>query len=314
MAVVAAGESYAGQYIPMLSREVVEGNIRGEQPHINIKVGSVAQLILWPRLTLWHKQAMCCCRQFAGPFLQHVCKVLSYIYTPWLPTMHARLAGQCCTTAYAVLSTAPSHITHGTMLTTCAHLCLAQGYLIGNGVTDDEFDGNAYLPFAAGKSLITELQLQRAKEACNGSFWEIEGGSRWEDGGLHQGRMRGGCLGHGEGLCKHAGSAASWHCSELVMSLRHMVVQHWPRADAHPNVCPISVTVVSGTLCLPSRCEEIQNELWAGMDNVNIYNILEDCHYEPTTGNMPALKVMPATQSATVLAGCCIQSSRAGCG
>jgi hypothetical protein len=27
-------------YIPMLAREVVEGNIRGQQPHINIKVSS----------------------------------------------------------------------------------------------------------------------------------------------------------------------------------------------------------------------------------------------------------------------------------
>jgi hypothetical protein len=32
------------------------------------------------------------------------------------------------------------------------------------------------------------------------------------------------------------------------------------------------------------RCEEVQNELWSGMDNINIYNILEDCHYEPNTG------------------------------
>lgn len=42
------------------------------------------------------------------------------------------------------------------------------------------FDGNAYLPFAAGKSLISELQLQRAKEACNGSLWETYKGSRYE--------------------------------------------------------------------------------------------------------------------------------------
>jgi hypothetical protein len=42
------------------------------------------------------------------------------------------------------------------------------------------FDGNAYLPFAAGKSLISELQLQRAKEACNGSLWETYQGSRYE--------------------------------------------------------------------------------------------------------------------------------------
>lgn len=83
-------------YIPMLAREVVEGNLRGDKPFINIK-----------------------------------------------------------------------------------------GYLIGNGVTDDVFDGNAYLPFAAGKSLISELQLQRASEACNGNFWDVERGSRWA---RHSGR------------------------------------------------------------------------------------------------------------------------------
>lgn len=35
-----AGESYAGIYVPMLTREVVKGNKRGVKPHINIKVGS----------------------------------------------------------------------------------------------------------------------------------------------------------------------------------------------------------------------------------------------------------------------------------
>lgn len=53
-----------------------------------------------------------------------------------------------------------------------------QGYLVGNGVTDDEFDGNAYMPFAASKSLISQLQLQRATEACKGNFWDVKSGSR----------------------------------------------------------------------------------------------------------------------------------------
>lgn len=39
--VIAAGESYAGIYVPMLTREVVKGNKRGVKPHINIKVGYV---------------------------------------------------------------------------------------------------------------------------------------------------------------------------------------------------------------------------------------------------------------------------------
>jgi hypothetical protein len=53
-----------------------------------------------------------------------------------------------------------------------------QGYLVGNGVTDDEFDGNAYLPFAAGKSLISELTLARASQACGGHFWNGTRGSK----------------------------------------------------------------------------------------------------------------------------------------
>jgi serine carboxypeptidase-like clade 1 len=54
-----------------------------------------------------------------------------------------------------------------------------QGYLIGNGVTDDVFDGDAYLPFAAAKSLISKAQLEAAYTTCNGSFWNAAEGSRW---------------------------------------------------------------------------------------------------------------------------------------
>jgi carboxypeptidase C (cathepsin A) len=38
----AAGESYAGIYVPMLAREVGKGNRRGVKPHINIQVRVVA--------------------------------------------------------------------------------------------------------------------------------------------------------------------------------------------------------------------------------------------------------------------------------
>lgn len=31
-----------------------------------------------------------------------------------------------------------------------------QGYLVGNGVTDPEFDGNALVPFAHGMGLISD--------------------------------------------------------------------------------------------------------------------------------------------------------------
>jgi FlaG/FlaF family flagellin (archaellin) len=72
----------------------------------------------------------------------------------------------------------PTPHTHTTTTTTTTTV---QGYLVGNGVTDDEFDGNAYLPFAAGKSLISELTLQRASQACGGHFWNGTRGSRCAD-------------------------------------------------------------------------------------------------------------------------------------
>jgi serine carboxypeptidase-like clade 1 len=31
-----------------------------------------------------------------------------------------------------------------------------QGYIVGNGVTDDRFDGNALVPFAHGMGLISD--------------------------------------------------------------------------------------------------------------------------------------------------------------
>lgn len=34
--------------------------------------------------------------------------------------------------------------------------------------------------------------------------------------------------------------------------------------------------------CCWCSCDQLQGDLWAGIDEINIYNILEDCHYEPT--------------------------------
>lgn len=86
-----AGESYAGIYVPMLTKEVVKGNKRGVEPHINIK-----------------------------------------------------------------------------------------GYMVGNGCTDQDFDGNAQVPFAVGKSLISTTLYQRVEAACKGNYWDVEEGSRCE--------------------------------------------------------------------------------------------------------------------------------------
>ncbi|BDA42112.1 Serine carboxypeptidase 1 [Coccomyxa sp. Obi] len=52
-----------------------------------------------------------------------------------------------------------------------------QGYLIGNGVTDPEIDGNALVRFAYFKSLIsTELYSALALH-CNASYWDVQPGT-----------------------------------------------------------------------------------------------------------------------------------------
>ena len=38
-----------------------------------------------------------------------------------------------------------------------------QGYLVGNGVTDETFDGNALVPFAHGMGLISDDLYQVLK-------------------------------------------------------------------------------------------------------------------------------------------------------
>lgn len=53
-----------------------------------------------------------------------------------------------------------------------------QGYLVGNGCTDLDFDGNAQVPFAFGKSLISNQLYTRVNEACKGKFYGAPSGSR----------------------------------------------------------------------------------------------------------------------------------------
>ncbi|KAK8711758.1 hypothetical protein V6N13_147025 [Hibiscus sabdariffa] len=45
-----------------------------------------------------------------------------------------------------------------------------KGYLVGNGVADDEFDGNALVPFAHGMGLISDDLYEEAKNECKGNF------------------------------------------------------------------------------------------------------------------------------------------------
>ncbi|XP_008794935.2 serine carboxypeptidase 1-like [Phoenix dactylifera] len=46
-----------------------------------------------------------------------------------------------------------------------------KGYMVGNGVADTVFDGDALVPFAHGMGLISNDLFQEANTACHGSYW-----------------------------------------------------------------------------------------------------------------------------------------------
>ncbi|EEF35107.1 serine carboxypeptidase-like 20 [Ricinus communis] len=46
-----------------------------------------------------------------------------------------------------------------------------KGYLVGNGVTDELFDGNALVPFAHGMGLISDDLYEEVKDACSDNFY-----------------------------------------------------------------------------------------------------------------------------------------------
>ncbi|XP_021301037.1 serine carboxypeptidase-like 20 [Herrania umbratica] len=46
-----------------------------------------------------------------------------------------------------------------------------KGYLVGNGVTDDEFDGDALVPFAHGMGLISDDLYEEVKNECRDNFY-----------------------------------------------------------------------------------------------------------------------------------------------
>ncbi|KAJ4795733.1 Serine carboxypeptidase-like 18 [Rhynchospora pubera] len=45
-----------------------------------------------------------------------------------------------------------------------------KGYLVGNGATDEWYDGNARVPFLHGMGLISDELFQAAKQTCNGNY------------------------------------------------------------------------------------------------------------------------------------------------
>ncbi|XP_072981765.1 serine carboxypeptidase 1-like [Typha angustifolia] len=46
-----------------------------------------------------------------------------------------------------------------------------KGYMVGNGVADTVFDGDALVPFAHGMGLISNDLFQEVNTACQGSYW-----------------------------------------------------------------------------------------------------------------------------------------------
>ncbi|CAL5363081.1 unnamed protein product [Camellia sinensis] len=46
-----------------------------------------------------------------------------------------------------------------------------KGYMVGNGVADSKFDGNALVPFAHGMGLISDDIFEEAEDACKGNYY-----------------------------------------------------------------------------------------------------------------------------------------------
>ncbi|KAL4035232.1 hypothetical protein IC575_003913 [Cucumis melo] len=47
-----------------------------------------------------------------------------------------------------------------------------KGYMVGNGVTDEKFDGNALVPFAHGMALISHSIFKEAEASCGGNYFD----------------------------------------------------------------------------------------------------------------------------------------------
>ncbi|KAL5134145.1 Serine carboxypeptidase 1 [Glycine soja] len=47
-----------------------------------------------------------------------------------------------------------------------------KGYMVGNGVTDEQIDGNALVPFVHGMRLIPDELFEEVNRECNGNFYD----------------------------------------------------------------------------------------------------------------------------------------------
>ncbi|CAI0559704.1 unnamed protein product [Linum tenue] len=63
------------------------------------------------------------------------------------------------------------YITGDLKTATDSHDFVLKGYMVGNGVTDEAFDGNALVPFAHGMGLISDDLYQETTRECNGNFY-----------------------------------------------------------------------------------------------------------------------------------------------
>jgi len=50
-----------------------------------------------------------------------------------------------------------------------------KGYMVGNGVTSNYFDGQAYVPFLYGHALMPNTLYEQTVKTCNGSYWNATG-------------------------------------------------------------------------------------------------------------------------------------------
>lgn len=48
--------------------------------------------------------------------------------------------------------------------------------MVGNGVTDRKFDGNALVPFAHGMGLISDNIYEEVEAACEGNYFYYQSG------------------------------------------------------------------------------------------------------------------------------------------
>ena len=58
---------------------------------------------------------------------------------------------------------------------------------MGNGCTDERYDGNAHPLYAATKSLLPWRQFRQLEAECGGEYWNRTGGERGRGGGREGG-------------------------------------------------------------------------------------------------------------------------------